>query len=291
MSMHAVELRDQLSIDTPELVSLELPVAGLGSRAVACFIDYLLQSVALFLFFLGLALLASALPTPAHAHVSKAQSDSDTAWGMAIVIAIMFLFQWGYFTLFEAFWHGQTPGKRLLRLRVLEQTGRSASFLNALTRNLLRVVDMMPGFYLVGIVFLFATKRSQRLGDLTAGTIVVHERTVESPMWDGTAARHLTASLTEAMVSTPAAAKPTGLPADKITRLTLQDVEVMESFEARRLDLPLDTATALAEKLAAQMAAKMEVEMPAEMTPATFLERLAVERRSLGRGTGVGALL
>ncbi len=281
--MGPVELRDQLSIETPELVSLELPVAGLGSRAIACVVDYLLQDLVLLLFFLGLALLASLAPASAHVHASKATSKQDEVWGAAIAILLLFLFQWGYFTLFEAFWGGRTPGKRLMRLRVLEQSGRSASFLNVLTRNLLRVVDGLPVFYMAGIAFLFGSRRSQRLGDMVAGTIVVHEAKVETPMWEGNAARHLTASLAEPAAHVPQPLPPTGLPADKIARLTQEDLELLEGFEARRLDLPLETATALADRLAAQMAAKMEAELPAGVSAASFLERLAAERRSLGR--------
>lgn len=279
----SVELRDQLSIDTPELVSLEFPVAGTGSRAIACVIDYLIQGVAFTVIVLLIALLASMAPhtaSTAQPATSTNNSPSET-WAMAIFALVLFLFQWGYFTLFEAFWGGRTPGKRLLNLRVLQQSGRSIGFLDAFTRNLLRIVDGLPGFYLVGIVCLFATRRSQRLGDLVAGTIVVHERKIESSLWEGTGARQITAPLAQLAPATEAA-RSTGLPADRIARLSPAELEVIESFCARRLDLPYETSTSLAAKLAGQMAARMDVALPGDMGPETFLDALAADLRSLG---------
>ena len=283
MSDLPVELRDQLSIDTPELVSLEYAVAGIGSRAIACLIDYAIQMTAGTLVLLLLALIASmapSSPTPAAAAPVAKPSSSD-AWGTAIAFLVIFIFQWGYFTLFETFWNGRTPGKRLLRLRVMQQNGRSIGFLDSLTRNLLRVADGIPGFYLVGLIAVFATRQSQRLGDLVAGTMVVHEQKIETPLWDGNGARHLTAGITPA---TPLqVARSSGVPADKVSRLTEADLELLESFSARKLDLPFETSAALAGRLARQMAAKMQTTVPPDISPETFLDSLASEMRALGR--------
>jgi uncharacterized RDD family membrane protein YckC len=281
MSQLPVELRDQLNIDTPELVQLEFSVAGLGSRSLACLFDYFLQGVGWTLLILGLVWLVEAFGGGQQTHSSDTSSPSGV-WVAAILLLIFFLVQWGYFSLFEAFWNGQTPGKRLFRLRVIEKSGRSINFLDALTRNLLRAVDMMPGFYIVGIVFLFTTRRCQRLGDMVAGTIVIHERKVAPSMWNGNGARTFTAALTDAASAGPAM-RPTGLPADVVAKLTLADVEVIESFEARRLDLPVPTGEALAAKLAAQMAARMNVALPTDRSVVDLLAGLAHERRSMGR--------
>ena len=279
MSDLPIELRDQLSIDTPELVSLEFAVAGIGSRAIACLTDYAIQMVAGFLFLLLLVLLASAVPSTASS--TNAKSSPNDAWVTAIVFLVIFIAQWGYFTLFETFWNGRTPGKRMLRLRVMQQNGRSIGFLDALTRNLLRVVDGLPGFYLVGLIAVFSTRRSQRLGDLVAGTVVVHEQKIEAPLWDGNAARSFTAGLAPA--TAPAQlVRPSGIPADKVGRLTESDLELIESFSARKLDLPLEAGSALATRLAQQMAAKMQTPLPSELTAETFLDSLASEIRSIG---------
>src|SRR5271156_1479264 len=123
MSSEPVELRDQLSIDTPELVSIDLLLAGIGSRCLALLIDYLIQGLTVWIGILLFALLASGSAGSAAAtHIGNSTAYK---WGLAIGIAIPFLLHWGYFTLFEAFWHGQTPGKRLMKLRVIQQSGRA----------------------------------------------------------------------------------------------------------------------------------------------------------------------
>jgi uncharacterized RDD family membrane protein YckC len=275
-----LELRDQLSIETPELVSLEFSLAGLGSRGMACVADYALQFAVLLVILIGLAIFAALVPHAARAAVSEKSAHDAEVWTTAIFVMLIFLFQWGYFGLFEAFWNGQTPGKRLLKLRVIQQSGRQVNLFQSLSRNLLRFVDALPGVYAVGIVFLFASKRSQRLGDLVAGTLVVHARAAEAQA--AGAGRVFTGWIAESAPQERASLS-TGLAADVIGRLHQGDLEVLENFNARRLDLPYATATALAARLAAQMAAKMGAALPAGMSPETFLEAVADEMRALGQ--------
>src|SRR5450432_2395160 len=123
------EVRDQLSIDTPELVSIDFPVAGIGSRFVALLIDYLLQFAALLLLVVVFYTIMSSVSgshSTARAIPSQARSEDMgiDKWAEAILILIPFLLQWGYFTLFEALWNGQTPGKRIAKIRVIKDTGR-----------------------------------------------------------------------------------------------------------------------------------------------------------------------
>ena len=91
-------------------------------------------------------------------------------------ILLGFLLYYGYFAAFEALWGGQTPGKRAVGLRVISVTGQPITTFDALLRNLLRIVDQMPGIYAVGVLSIFFTSRNQRLGDLVAGTVVVQEQ-------------------------------------------------------------------------------------------------------------------
>ncbi|HEV2619002.1 MAG TPA: RDD family protein, partial [Acidobacteriaceae bacterium] len=210
----------QLSIHTPELVSIEFPLAGLGSRFVAILLDYLLQGVLVLLSILIFFVFLSGVTS----HIAGTVSDSQSAkWGIAIVIAIPFLLQWGYFTLFEAFWRGQTPGKRVMRIRVIQQTGRQVSLIESMGRNLVRVVDWLPAFYIVGVISLFVTRRQQRLGDLIAGTLVVHERQLETPLESIGLSRTFTASVLKP--TAPAPPRESKLPADKVARLTLADLQ------------------------------------------------------------------
>jgi uncharacterized RDD family membrane protein YckC len=98
-------------------------------------------------------------------------------WGLSFII--IFACTWFYGGLFETFWNGQTPGKRLMRIRVLSTDGQAINASQAVLRNVLRAVDMAPGLYLVGLIAAAMNKRFQRLGDLAAGTMVI----VEEPHW------------------------------------------------------------------------------------------------------------
>src|ERR1700677_379184 len=109
--------------------------------------------------------------------------DATGKWFEAAIIFINFCLIWGYFALFEAFWHGQTPGKRLIKIRVIKDSGRQITLFEALARNLVRVIDMIPpNFYLVGLISMLCNKQQKRLGDFVAGTIVIHERLSEQPL-------------------------------------------------------------------------------------------------------------
>ncbi len=104
---------DQLSIETPEQVALEFPVAGIGSRFVAVLLDHLIQ--------FGVALAVGLIVLMLSAAVgARARESLASKWFIAGVIFAGFLLVWGYFALFEAFWRGQTPGKRAMKLRVIK---------------------------------------------------------------------------------------------------------------------------------------------------------------------------
>lgn len=152
-------------IVTPESVSLEYPLAGLGSRFVALFVDTLLQAVLLVV--VGLAAISLAAAGLVWQEVGS--------WAVGGGIMTAFLVMDGYFVLFETWWSGQTPGKRMLGLRVLNEDGHPLDFRGALIRNILRVVDFLPGFYFVGCLFILFHPQGRRVGDLTAGTIVIRE--------------------------------------------------------------------------------------------------------------------
>ncbi|SFL94711.1 Uncharacterized membrane protein YckC, RDD family [Gracilibacillus orientalis] len=161
--------QEQLQVKTPEYVSLQFQLAGLGSRSAAHIIDY---TIILLAHFLGILLLFLAFNN----------SLSDIFLGhlesamLAIIIIMIFLLQFGYFIFFEYFWGGRTIGKRLLGIRVIQDNGHNITFLASIIRNFVRLIDMLPGAYAVGIILVFFHSKHKRLGDMTAGTIVVHER-------------------------------------------------------------------------------------------------------------------
>jgi uncharacterized RDD family membrane protein YckC len=256
---------DQLSIDTPELVAIEMPLAGIGSRFIALLVDYLIWGAGVFLLFLAIIFLLPAM---------HAFSRHLAQWGLAIGIFIFFLLNWGYFTLFEAFKNGQTPGKMVAKIRVIQRSGRSIGLLESMARNLVRYVDQVPFFYGVGVIAMFVTKQHQRLGDLAAGTLVVRDREPDSPMWGDSGSRTFTAELFQrAPIPEPHASVV--LPAGGIGKLSSSDLEVLEGFFSRRLDMNMTTRAMLAQRIAAAIQAKSGLEMPEGTSVETFLEATA----------------
>src|SRR5690348_3539425 len=151
----------RLAIETPEHLVLELELAGVGSRIAAAACDAVVLSV----LYVGLGLGLVAL---------SAGSDAPGPWATLVavlaVLAAFFLF-WGYFLLFEALNDGRTPGKHLMGIRVVMETGHPITFAAAAVRNLIRIVDALP-FGLVGLAFMLFHPQNKRLGDLVAGTVV-----------------------------------------------------------------------------------------------------------------------
>jgi len=251
-----------------------MPLAGIGSRFIALLIDYLIWGAC----FLVLGVLA-AIILPSLSLFSKISAQ----WAGAIVLFIIFFFHWGYFTLFEAFWNGRTPGKRVARIRVIQRSGRAIGFFESMARNLVRYVDQIPFIYVVGVITMFATRQHQRLGDLAAGTLVVRDREEESPLWGDSGARTFMPQVYSAKALAQEPHMAISLPATAIAKLTPSDLEVLEGFFARRLDMPVPIRQALAERIAAAIQAKAGIERPAETSVETFLEATARQLRDLAR--------
>ena len=284
---------DQLNIETPEQVALRFPVAGVGSRFLAILLDSIIQFV--FYFVIGLIIYVAVGDgqtgdSPASDHMTGAEK-----WLVAGFILLNFLMLWGYFVLFEAFWHGQTPGKRVMKLRVLKDSGRSITLFESMTRNLLRLIDSMPSFYVVGLISMLCSRQHKRLGDFAAGTIVVHERTDEQPFLAHTS-RTFTSSLQAGLQAEPAAAaglmpaarlewaaNENALPADAVAKLKPDDLHTIELFFSRALDLPPVRREALAERVAATMSGKMGIERPPSLRAEQMLELVAYKMRGVGR--------
>jgi uncharacterized RDD family membrane protein YckC len=287
--VHPVQF-DQLNIETPELVELRFPVAGIGSRFLAHLIDGLL----ICLFYL-LVVLVIAIAASAGSSSAPPASGLSTAgkWLIAGFILVNFLLFWGYFSLFEGLWHGQTPGKRWMKLRVIKDSGRAITLFEAMARNLLRVVDSLPSFYLVGVIAMLSNRSQKRVGDLVAGTIVVHERADEQPLMTHHQSRTFTANIyTETQpigrlkpmgtaVENPIAETP--LAADAVARLKNEDLHLIDTFFSRALDLSVERRAELAARVAATICAKMAVERPSGMEPERLLETVAYRMRAQGR--------
>ena len=146
---------------TPEGVALHLPAAGPVPRALAWSIDFLVRAAAMMVMGTLLGVFGRG--------------------GAGFYAVAMFLVYWFYPVLFEAMWNGRTPGKRALGLRVIAANGAPIGWLAAFTRNLLRVVDMLPLAYAAGLVSSLVDPWGRRLGDMVAGTLVVHDARAREP--------------------------------------------------------------------------------------------------------------
>lgn len=250
-----------------------MPLAGIGSRFIAVLIDTLIW---------GAGLLVLLLVSWAIKPALLAFSGLSYQWTVAIFTMALFALNWGYFTLFEAFWHGRTPGKRVARIRVIQRSGRAIGIFESMARNFIRYVDQIPFFYAVGVIAIFATRQHQRLGDLAAGTLVVRDRAQETPLWAEIADRTFTAPVFSQRPF-PDPSPTTVLDPSGIAKLTSSDLQVLEGFFSRRLDLPLTTRQSLAERIARAIQIKSGLEPPPGTSVETFLEAVARDLRDLAR--------
>lgn len=177
-SPHAPMLDTYREVVTPEGVALHLPAAGPVPRALAWAIDLSIRIVVLMVASMVLAMLGTA--------------------GFGPYAVLMFLVFWFYPVLFEVLDHGRTPGKRALGLRVIAANGAPVGWLAAFTRNLMRTVDMLPFGYATGLLASLADPWGRRLGDMVAGTLVVHDARPHEPQ-----AAPVSAALAPAVVLLP----------------------------------------------------------------------------------------
>ncbi len=148
-------LDTRLSLETPEGAFLPLAPAGIGVRIMAFMIDFLIKTTATVAIYILLAILGR--------------------MGIGIALILVFLLEWFYPVYFEVWHQGRTPGKKNLRIRVVNDDGTPVTFGPSLLRNLLRIVDFLPLAYVTGIIASICNRQFKRLGDLVAGTLVVYD--------------------------------------------------------------------------------------------------------------------
>jgi uncharacterized RDD family membrane protein YckC len=165
-------LEGPIGVETPENVVFYHRMGGISTRAVAVLLDTIFQIAAIIVIVFVSVAVSAVLGS---VQTILGFFPVDYIW--AIMIFLIWVALTGYYVLFEAFWSGQTPAKRILRIRVIKDNGGPIGFYEALLRNLLRMVDALPSAYGAGFITALITKREQRLGDLVAGTMVVQEAT------------------------------------------------------------------------------------------------------------------
>ena len=247
---------DELRIDTPEQIALELPLAGIGSRFLALGIDTLLQSI---LYTVGAFVFVFAIP------FASGLFSFQGTWGPALAILFLFCIYWGYFAFFEIIWKGQTPGKRYAGIRVIKETGRPIDAFEAIGRNLLRAVDGLPGIYGVGLVCMMLNKQNRRLGDFVAGTVVVHEKLTDEvrPGWNAT--------------------ESAGSVNPQIGQVTAEELVLIETYLHRRWDLDPVVRFSASNQIAERIKAKTGLSRQPGETIDDFLESVARQIRDRGR--------
>lgn len=243
-------LQRVISIRTPENIELRYALAGPGSRAAAYFIDFMLM------FALG-QLLANLLLFGIMMLLASLGAGSEL-WAGAIVTLFLFALYNGYFIVLEWLMNGQTPGKRIIHIRVIKQGGYSLRFFDTLLRNLLRVIDFIPLFYGVGLLSLLVTRHSQRLGDLVAGTLVVYQEPVQ------------TESLLPALPEPSASDQP--LPAAQLSAIPSEVISLSSEFLRSRADLAPRPRQELGAELVGLIQETSGLEVPQNQSVERFLE-------------------
>lgn len=246
---------DVHTIETPEQTQLQFQLAGIGSRFLAMMLDTLFQALA------GLAVFF--ILTIGGWSLTGAAGSLAGLWATALIVAAEFCLYYGYFVVFELAWHGQTPGKRIIGLRVIKETGRPLAPAETIGRNLLRIVDQLPGFYAVGLVTAILNRQSKRLGDYLAGSIVIREEKDPAlwlPVDDPTPAP---STLAGHMLSPAHAA-------------------LIEKFTVRRSELPVELRSQMAHQILWKIQQAGELPPMVTGSPEAILDDLLRAHRASG---------
>lgn len=227
-------LDNTVSVETPEQVVFSYSLAGIGSRSLAAFIDFMLCILTL----IGVIILLSLV---LGGGVWRSAGAAMAAWGAAVLVIAQFAVVWGYYVLFEGLNDGRTPGKKWLGLRVVQDGGFSVSFAASAIRNLARIIDLQPGiFSAIGLISIAASKQGKRTGDMLAGTIVVRERVARVTL----------------VAAAPRAAPGAAAQAPLQTLLTDDEYSVLSRFVERRSLLDADRRATLSAQLAQRFRAQ-----------------------------------
>lgn len=243
---------NKIVIQTPESVELEFNLAGIGNRAYALLIDYIIWGIILIISLLAWAFVAVLINFSNNVFAKNA-----SLWLVAIQFLIFFAIYVAYFVFFETIWQGQTPGKRFVKIRVISDNGRPIKLQQATLRALLRPFDDL---FFIGALLIMLSKQEKRLGDLVAGTIVIQED------------REVLAKKLTITEDAKVLAKQLQIQAD-IGRLLPEDFAVIREYLHRRSEMLNSARIELCRKLAYQVKDIINLEdVPDGITANTFLE-------------------
>ncbi|QKQ76904.1 RDD family protein [Nostoc sp. TCL240-02] len=246
---------NRITFQTPESVELEFTLAGIGNRALALLIDYTVLGITLLLFVFTWTVFSTQLVNLLEDFFTSLPNLD--IWLLAIFFIIAFAIYISYFVFFETLWFGQTPGKRVAKIRVVRDDGRLIGLQQATLRALLRPFDET---LFIGAFLIMLGSREKRLGDLAAGTIVIQ---AETPIASATLTISEQAKeLYEQLIQI----------AD-VSKLLPDDFAVIREYLQRRAAMSLKARASLSLKLAEQVVAIINLEnLPEAVTPDVFLE-------------------
>jgi uncharacterized RDD family membrane protein YckC len=247
-------MEERYNVATPENVSFSYDVAGIGSRFMAALIDALIYATVE----IGLLVIFSQIVE----RIADPFLESTIA---AVYIGLSFVLYWAYYILFELIWGGQSPGKRLIKLRVVRLDGTPASAGQIIIRNIGRLVDIFPGFYAVGLLVMFLNDQSRRLGDFAAGTLVVREQARLSLQQISRAAP------LPLRLSTAASEEAAMLP---VNRLSREQRQLVHEFVSRRETMNETQRARLALQIGQAIAQQMDTTLPSYPAQAEHLLEL-----------------
>ncbi len=302
-----MDFTDTYVTTTAEGVPLETTLAGLGSRAIAVVIDTVIQGIAILLLLavVGAIVATTSQSSPLSSQVNTSSPTPPSTAGLialAIVIVVLFLIPIGYFIAFETWNAGRTPGKQIMGIRAVRLEG-NMGFMRSVIRNLFRLIDEMPFFYLIGIISVLATKKNQRLGDLVAGTVVVRYRTGADQKPTALPYSPGPAAYPAAPYSPGPAAYPPGPAAYPYaaigqirpeaatwdtSAITTSEIFAVEQFLQRRASLQPEARGNLATSLATGLSSKLggNVNYISQMHPEEVLEQIYLVKTARGQGMG-----
>lgn len=169
-------MSETLHIDTANALDIKLEIAGAGARAHAFVIDWHIRLLLalVWLLLLGLLLIGSV------ENWGNRLDASDSEWLGIIVFMPPVLIYTLYHPVLEIVLRGHTPGKRMAGIRIASNSGQTPTIGALLIRNIFRLVDSLPMMYILGLGFTMFTKRSVRIGDIAAGTLLVYEEKISN---------------------------------------------------------------------------------------------------------------
>jgi uncharacterized RDD family membrane protein YckC len=245
---------NKIKLQTPESVELEFTLAGIGNRAYALAIDYVILGFTILLTLLITLFLSYQI---APNFVGGELQQSLLKWLWAIEFFLVFVIYVGYFVIWETLWRGQTPGKKWVKIRVIRDDGRPARIAQATIRALLRPVD---DILFIGVFFIAFTNKEKRIGDLVAGTVVIQNEQAQKNV--------------NLEISSEAKDLAIQLKTDaQINNLLPEDYATIRDYLQKRTMMTLEAQHQLSRKLAQQIQQIIQLEtIPENYSNSQFIE-------------------